>query len=85
MTLLSHTFLRQYTLFHGRFFFTGVSQFSAYAIAVNVIYWVALIPELREYMKFRRTDAYEKAKKARRERTKKKISQILSRLRIGKK
>ncbi len=67
------------------FFFAGVSQFSAYAIAVNVIYWVALIPELREYMKFRRTDAYEKAKKARRERTKKRISQILSRLRIGKK
>jgi glycerol-3-phosphate acyltransferase PlsY len=65
--------------------FTGISQFSAYAIAVNVIYWVALIPELREYMKFRRTDAYKKAKKTRHERTKKRISQVLSRLGIGKK
>jgi len=65
--------------------FTGISQFSVYAITVNIIYWVALIPELREYMKFRKTDAYEKAKKARHERTKKRISQVLSRLGIGKK
>jgi glycerol-3-phosphate acyltransferase PlsY len=65
--------------------FTGISQFSVYAIAVNAIYWVALIPELREYMKFRGTDAYKKAKKARHERTKKRISQVLSRLGIGKK
>jgi glycerol-3-phosphate acyltransferase PlsY len=65
--------------------FAGVSHFSVYAIAVNVIYWVALIPELKEYMKFRRTDAYKKAKKTRHERTKKRISQILSRLGIDKK
>jgi len=61
---------------------TGASQFSAYAIAVNAIYWLALIPEIQEYMNFRRTEAYKKAKKARHERTKKRISKILFKLRI---
>ncbi len=64
---------------------SGASQFSAYAIAVNAIYWFALIPEIQEFMKFRRTEAYKKAKKARHERTKKRISKILLKLRIKRK
>jgi len=64
---------------------TGASLFSAYAIAVNAIYWIALIPELQEYLNFRRTSAYKKAKKARHERTKKRIAKILHKLRIKEK
>lgn len=64
---------------------TGASQFSAYAIAVNAIYWIAAIPEMREYLRFRRTAAYKEAKKARRERTKKRISKILIKLKIKRK
>lgn len=64
---------------------TGVSWLSAYAIIINIIYWVALIPEIREYMNFRKTDAYEKVKKARHDRTKKRISTILNKLRIKRK
>lgn len=67
------------------FLTTGVSQFIAYVSAVNAIYWVALIPEIREYLNFRSTKAYEKAKKARHERTKKRISKILSKLGIKRK
>lgn len=64
---------------------TGASQFLAYAIVVNVIYWIALLPEIREYRKFRRTAAYTKAKKARHERTKKRIAEILVKLKIKRK
>jgi len=64
---------------------TGVSWLSAYAVVINIIYWVSLTPEIREYMKFRRTDAYEKVKKARHERTKKRISTILNKLRVKRK
>ncbi|MCW4052930.1 MAG: glycerol-3-phosphate acyltransferase [Candidatus Bathyarchaeota archaeon] len=64
---------------------TGASQFSAYAIVVNAIYWIALIPEIREYVNFRRTVAYEKAKKARHERAKKRISKLFSKLRTKRK
>jgi hypothetical protein len=61
---------------------TGLSQFLVYAIAVNLIYWTALIPEVREYLRFRRTEAYEVAKKARHERTRKRLSEILAKLKI---
>jgi glycerol-3-phosphate acyltransferase PlsY len=64
---------------------SGASQFFAYAIVVNAIYWIALIPEMQEYLKFRRTAAYEKAKKARHERTRKRISKLLFKLRINRK
>jgi hypothetical protein len=64
---------------------TGISNFSIYAIAVNVIYWIAVAPDLLEYMKFRKTPAYKQQKKARHERTRKKISRILYKLGIRKK
>jgi len=64
---------------------SGASQFLAYAIVINAIYWIALIPEMREYLKFRRTAAYKKAKKARHERTKERISKLLFKLRIKRK
>lgn len=64
---------------------SGASQFLAYAIVINAIYWIALIPEMREYLKFRRTAAYKKAKKARHERTKERISRLLFKLRIKRK
>jgi hypothetical protein len=64
---------------------TGPSHFSAYAIGINSIYWLALIPEIREYLSFRRTTAYNEAKKARHERTKKRISKVLHMLRIRRK
>jgi glycerol-3-phosphate acyltransferase PlsY len=64
---------------------SGVSQLLAYAIAVNAVYWIALIPEVRQYLKFRRTAAYRKAKKARHERTRKKISRLLNKLGVKRK
>ena len=64
---------------------SGASQFLAYAIVINAIYWIALIPEMREYLKFRRTAAYKKAKKARHERTKERISKLLLKLGIKRK
>jgi glycerol-3-phosphate acyltransferase PlsY len=64
---------------------SGASQFSAYALVVNGIYWSALIPETRAYLDFRRTTAYKKAKEARHERTKRRISKLLTKLRIKKK
>jgi glycerol-3-phosphate acyltransferase PlsY len=63
---------------------TGLSQFLVYVITVNLIYWTALIPEVREYWSFRRTEAYEMAKKARHEQTKKRLSEILAKLKIRK-
>lgn len=63
---------------------TGLNQFLVYAIAVNLIYWTALIPEVREHLRFRSTKAYEVAKKARHEQTRKRLSEILAKLRIRK-
>lgn len=64
---------------------TGISPFLAYAVAVNTIYWIALIPEIREYLNFRRKPAYKKAKKARHERNKKRIAEILAKLKMKRK
>jgi glycerol-3-phosphate acyltransferase PlsY len=64
---------------------TGASLFLAYALVVNGIYWGALMPEIREYLIFRRTAAYKKAKEARHERTRRRISKLLAKLRIKKK
>jgi glycerol-3-phosphate acyltransferase PlsY len=63
----------------------GVSQLAAYVIAVNIIYWISLTPEIREYMRFRKTIAYREAKEARHKRTKEKISKLLAKLRIKRK
>jgi len=65
-------------------FASGISDFLIYASVVNAIYWIAVAPDLREYLNFRKTVAYEQEKKARNERTKKKISKILHKLRIRK-
>ena len=63
---------------------TSIGDFLIYAIVVNIIYWIAVAPDLREYFKFRKTQSYKLEKKARHERTKKKISKILNKLRIKK-
>jgi glycerol-3-phosphate acyltransferase PlsY len=63
----------------------GISQLAAYIIAVNVIYWISLTPEIREYMRFRKTAAYSKAKEARHKRTKERIAKLLAKLGIKRK
>jgi hypothetical protein len=66
------------------FFSSGISDFLIYSIIVNVIYWIAVVPDLGEYLNFRKTVAYEQEKKARNERIKKNISKILHKLKIRK-
>lgn len=61
---------------------SGLSDFLIYAFLVNLIYWSALYPEMKEFWNFRKTEAYKKAKNARHERTRKRISKILAKLRI---
>jgi len=61
---------------------SGLSDFLIYAFLVNLIYWSALYPELKEFWNFRKTEAYRNAKNARHERTRKRISKILAKLRI---
>jgi glycerol-3-phosphate acyltransferase PlsY len=59
---------------------SGGIDFISYSLIINAIYWGALTPEIREYQKFRRTEGYKKAKKARHERTKKKISKFFAKI-----
>jgi glycerol-3-phosphate acyltransferase PlsY len=56
--------------------YKGVGQWFAYAVIVNIIYWVALLPEIREYLEFRKTGEYLEAKKIRHENFSRRIKEI---------
>jgi glycerol-3-phosphate acyltransferase PlsY len=56
--------------------YKGVSQWLIYSIIVNIIYWFALFPEIREYLEFRKTDKYGEAKRLRHEKFDHRIKEL---------
>lgn len=61
-------------------FYKGLGPWLIYSLIVNVIYWIALLPEIREYLAFRKTDNYDKARKIRHERYRKRLKEIITSL-----
>ena len=60
--------------------YKGYGPWLAYAIIVNIIYWIALLPEIREYLEFRKTGKYEEARKKRHENFELRIKKIRERV-----